>query len=511
MRYGRDLEIVLRKALEKNSKDRYGSATAFADDLENVLKFRPIAAMPPTFVSRLAKWARRQPYHAGLAAVLIAGVPMVSILTVRSVRQQWRLERIEDERRLKEARRLSQNGKESEAAAIFTDLLRANPDDPELLRLHSLSYNVLWKAEKDEGRRLELQNLALADISRAVELQPEAAWPYRVRAFILKEMGRQQEAEADEQAARRHASAQPTASDLVIDGILALQGEDNAGAVRLLSEAIRLRPDSTDAHLYRAEALERLGETSKAIKDLEISSALEPSDAYARHSLGKLLTESGSLEEGEALLHEALERKPDDAEIHETLADNLLKQGRVKVGQADSGDAHDLFRRAEESARKALALDPNLPWAHVNLGASLMESNKLLESSDAALVRQAVGEFEKVIARHEIGEQGARAGAYSAALMNQCDALIQSQDLQRALSVCRAVADRVPDNANSHYNLAGVYALLGRPEDALASLRKDLELGDTDDQYLASDKWFASLHGDPRFGALLEKMKHAAK
>ncbi len=95
--------------------------------------------------------------------------------------------------------------------------------------------------------------------------------------------------------------------------------------------------------------------------------------------------------------------------------------------------------------------------------------------------------------------------------MNQCDALIQTKEYQRALAVCRIVADRVPDNPNSHYNLAGVYALLGRPAEALASLRKDFELGDTDHQYLASDKWFASLHGDPRFEDLLEKMKQAAK
>jgi len=509
-RVSRDLEIVLRKALEKSPKDRYASAAAFADDLENVLRFRPIAATPPTFVSRLAKWARRQPYVAGLAAVLIVGVPAVSILTVRSVNQQWRLEKIENERRLQEARRLSQDGRETEAAAVFAELLHANARDLVALRFRALSYNVLWKAEKEERRRLELQNLALADITRAIELQPKAAWPYRVRAFILKKIGRESEAEADDQAANRNASAEPTASDLIIDGILALQGGDNAGAVRLFSEVIRLQPDSTDARLYRSQALERLGDVEKAIKDLEISAALQPSDAYPRHILGVLLTQSGSLQEGEAQLREALDRRSDDAEIHQVLSDNLLKQGRAQSGQGDARGARDLFRSAEEGARKAIALDPSLPWAHVNLGASLMERNKLLESFDAALVREAVGEFESVISRPESTDEPGRDSAYAAALMNQCDALIQSEDFQRALSVCRTVVDRVPDSPNSHYNLAGVYALLGRPDEALASLRRDLELGDTDDQYLASDKWFASLHGDPRFGALLEEMKRAA-
>ncbi len=506
-RVGRDLEIVLRKALEKSPKDRYATAAAFADDLENVLALRPITATPPSLASSLVKWTRRQPYVAGLAAVLVIGVPAVTILTVRSVRQQWSLQRIENERRLLEARRLLKDSRAKEAAAILTEILEADPDDLEALRYRALSYNAQWSAGTDHGVRTKLEQLALADLARAIELKPGAGWPHHVRAYLLKRFGREEEAEADDQAAQRLATAQPTPLDLLIDGILAQQAGDNAGAVRLFSEVIRLQPDSAEARLNRADAYEHLGDVEKAIKDLEVSTALQPSDAYPRHSLGKLLTESGTLDEGEAVLREALDRKPDDPEIHETLADNLLRQGREGVGRSDAAGALDLFRRAEDSSRKALALDPDLLWSHVNLGASLIERNKLLEASDPALVSEAIGEFEKVIARPETDGQGAAADAHAAALMNQCDALIQSGDLQRALSVCRAVTDRLPDSANSHYNLAGVYALLGRPEEALASLQRDIELGDTDHEYLASDKWFASLQPDARFRSLLERMK----
>jgi Flp pilus assembly protein TadD len=76
-----------------------------------------------------------------------------------------------------------------------------------------------------------------------------------------------------------------------------------------------------------------------------------------------------------------------------------------------------------------------------------------------------------------------------------------------ALETCRSVARREPSNPTNHYNLAGVYALLDRPDEALASLQEDFALGDRDHQYLAADAWFVSLHGDPRFEALLETMK----
>src|SRR5262249_33719630 len=60
-RVSRDLDTVLNKALEKNPKDRYASMAAFAEDLENVLRFQPIAARPPGPMARLGKWARRRP------------------------------------------------------------------------------------------------------------------------------------------------------------------------------------------------------------------------------------------------------------------------------------------------------------------------------------------------------------------------------------------------------------------------------------------------------------------
>lgn len=315
------------------------------------------------------------------------------------------------------------------------------------------------------------------------------------------------EARADEQKAAEIVGSEPAAQDFVIDGILAAQAGDHAKAVQAYSEAIRRRPDSADALLNRADSYEALGEKEKAVRDLEIVAALQPSSAYPRHTLGILLTESGNLAEAEQQINEALTREPKNAEIHQTFSDNLLRQGREASGKGDSQGAQGLFAKAEQAARESIALDPNLPWAHVNLGATLMERNRLLPSPDQALIREAIGEFQAVIARGEGNGQDIQAWAYASALVNQCDALIQAADYQQASEICQSVARREPSNPNNHYNLAGVYALLNRPDDALASLQKDFELGDRDHEYLASDKWFVSLHGDPRFVALLEKMK----
>ncbi len=67
---GRDLEVVVSKAIEKDRERRYSSAAEFADDLEAILEFRPIQARPPGGFERAWKWARR---HRTSAASLVAG------------------------------------------------------------------------------------------------------------------------------------------------------------------------------------------------------------------------------------------------------------------------------------------------------------------------------------------------------------------------------------------------------------------------------------------------------
>jgi sugar lactone lactonase YvrE len=55
----RDLEIIMLKAIEKDKAQRYQSAEALAEDLEDYLEGRPIRARPATVSYRLNRWAWR--------------------------------------------------------------------------------------------------------------------------------------------------------------------------------------------------------------------------------------------------------------------------------------------------------------------------------------------------------------------------------------------------------------------------------------------------------------------
>ena len=97
----RELELICLKCIEKDPRDRYGSAAELAEDLDRYLKDEPIMARPSGFVQLLRRWARRQPALAsrlsGLAVVasivqanyMVNGVDFVFHAKVMSVFGIW--------------------------------------------------------------------------------------------------------------------------------------------------------------------------------------------------------------------------------------------------------------------------------------------------------------------------------------------------------------------------------------------------------------------------------------
>ncbi len=70
-RIPKDLETILKKALERQPVDRYQSAEAFRDDLQAFLAGRPIAAKRTPVVRRVWLWCKRNPWQT-ISAALVA-------------------------------------------------------------------------------------------------------------------------------------------------------------------------------------------------------------------------------------------------------------------------------------------------------------------------------------------------------------------------------------------------------------------------------------------------------
>jgi WD40 repeat protein len=91
----RDLETIVHKAIEKNPNDRYQTAAMMAEDLRCFLDDKPISARRVGSTERLARWARRNPWFAGLCvAVMVLLAVIAAGATVAAIHLQRKNEQV---------------------------------------------------------------------------------------------------------------------------------------------------------------------------------------------------------------------------------------------------------------------------------------------------------------------------------------------------------------------------------------------------------------------------------
>ncbi len=79
------------------------------------------------------------------------------------------------------------------------------------------------------------------------------------------------------------------------------------------------------------------------------------------------------------------------------------------------------------------------------------------------------------------------------------------------LKMDRKLVRLQPTNATAHYNLACSLALSERPLPALAALRRALELGYSDYEWMRQDPDLKPIAHDPAFLEILQEVKAAAR
>ena len=119
-RVPRDLDVICLKCLEKDSRQRYASADALAEDLNRWLGGEPIAARPVGNAARVWMWCRRNPVLAGAAGLVAASLVVVAVLSVLYARQQARLAEAKTVVASEQTRRADE---QAEAAARISSLL----------------------------------------------------------------------------------------------------------------------------------------------------------------------------------------------------------------------------------------------------------------------------------------------------------------------------------------------------------------------------------------------------
>jgi tetratricopeptide (TPR) repeat protein/predicted Ser/Thr protein kinase len=113
----RDLETICLKCLSKEPGRRYSDAKGVAEDLGRFLRHEPILARPIGSLARLARWARRKPVVASLAAAVLLLLLFGAIGSILFVR------RIEQARRSEAAQRVRAEDRQREGEQLINFML----------------------------------------------------------------------------------------------------------------------------------------------------------------------------------------------------------------------------------------------------------------------------------------------------------------------------------------------------------------------------------------------------
>ena len=233
-------------------------------------------------------------------------------------------------------------------------------------------------------------------------------------------------------------------------GLALVAAGSPAEGIAHFEQAIRLNPDSADAHNNLGNALAKIpGRQAEAIAELELALRLQPDFPHAHLNLGWALANTPDrLAEGIEHLTIGLRRDPDNPALAE--AHNDLGFALAKLPDRPSA--------AIAEYETALRLRPDYTEARINLGIALAGIGR---AADAA------AEFERVLKLEPENET---------AHNNLANVLVGLGRLPEAIGHYRAALQKNPASVEAHYNLGRTLRASGDDPGAIAQYREALRL-----------------------------------
>jgi serine/threonine protein kinase/Flp pilus assembly protein TadD len=251
--------------------------------------------------------------------------------------------------------------------------------------------------------------------------------------------------EIDPGYARAHAGLADCYSLLYLNWNV--RGETLAKADAASLKALDLDPESAEAHTARGVTVAMLKRYDEARQEFETAMRLDATLFEARYFYGRACLAAGRPADAARLFEEAARLRPEDYQA-------VLLSAGVLAGLGRKAEAEAAYRRGLQVAEEHLRLYPDAGRA-LYLGAT---------------------------------------------------AWCQLGDRERALDWARRALAVDPDEPMTLYNVACVQALMGQSEEAIDTLTRAVAGGNTQKEWIQNDADFASLHGHPRFQALLASM-----
>jgi len=501
-----DLDWITMKALEKDRARRYDSPIALAADIERYLHDEPVLASPPSATYRAQKFVRRHRVGvAAAAAVALMIVVLAGAMTVQAIRIARERDRA--------------NEKAAEAASalnVMTGLFKVS--DPSEARGNSITVReILDKAPNLVESSLGGQPKAQAQMLDTLGTVYEGLGLYAPAQDLFQKS----------LDTRNH--------------VLGPQNPDTLASESDLATDLR--------HLGQYPAAEKLQRQALEAQRVTMGPN-NPATLTTMVQLATTLGEEGHRPEQESLLRDALEKQrrvmgPENADTLKTmnnLADTLRAEGKY-------ADAEQLWRQVLDVQKRTLGVDhPDTMRTSFNIAADLAYEGHLADAEamqrDTLEMRQRVlglnhadtlatmdnlanillaekrlSDSETLRRQTLVAEQRVLGPEHPWTLFTMSELantlsvegrfpeaeklLEQTLEIQR-----RTSGPDSPKVAGTEYNLACNAALAGKSTEAIsylsAALNHGLSRGTS--LHMEKDSDLKSLHGDPRFTALVAQV-----
>lgn len=227
-------------------------------------------------------------------------------------------------------------------------------------------------------------------------------------------------------------------------GVIAYQSDMLEPSIKLISEAIGIKPDEAAPYNNLGNALLKSGRFNEALTCYDQAIHRNPEYASAYNNRGNALKELNMLEEGLLSYNRAVELKPDYANAY---------NNRGNIQRALCVPTEALL-----SYEKALTLSPNDADIYVNMGIALSDLKRAEDSLDC---------HEKAIALNPRSAE---------AFNNRGKTLKDLRRLDDAIESLRTALALKPSFVDAHLNLGITLAEMRRFDEALYCYEKALEI-----------------------------------
>ena len=120
-----DLAVILEKAMSRNPRDRYNTASELADDLTRFLNNQPILARRPSVLKRSQQWLMR---HRAITATLLVAMASTFFVSLAAAGVIWNALSLEQQQRQQTEKALT----ESEGLRLLANAALQLPENPGL-------------------------------------------------------------------------------------------------------------------------------------------------------------------------------------------------------------------------------------------------------------------------------------------------------------------------------------------------------------------------------------------